>query len=241
MYETYYLELEQFPKQMLSEGRTVNVYRDEPGNDGRPISSICWRPDGGHQFAVSYVHVDFYRIPQAPVMAKIWNVENANSALMNLTPPCPMLDLQYNPREISLLAGALASGQVCAFDVRTQTLPTLTSPEHQAHRDVVSRVLFINAKSGMEFFSAGTDGGVKWWDLRNISEPTEELCVDMVKPNELPSMARAKGASALEFEPTIPTRFMVGTEDGEVILGNRKGKTIAEKLPGKVCLSCFNS
>jgi dynein intermediate chain 2 len=43
-------------------------------------------------------------------------------------------------------------------------------------------------------------------------------------------MANALGASCLEYESTIPTRFMVGTEQGKVISCNRKGKTPQEKM-----------
>lgn len=241
MYQTYYVELEQLPKQEQSECRTVNVYHDEPHSRGRPISSICWRPDGRHLFAVTYVQVDFNRISRGPVDAKIWDVDNPNGPLLTLEPPCPILDLQYNPRDVNVLAGALMNGQVAIFDARTPALPSLLCPEHVAHRDAVRSVIFINAKSGMEFFSAGTDGGLKWWDMRNMYQPTDELIVDMVKANEEQSMSRAKSVSAAEFEPTIPTRFMVGTEDGDVIMGNRKGKTLADKLPGKVCLCWFYS
>lgn len=44
------------------------------------------------------------------------------------------------------------------------------------------------------------------------------------------SLSNALGASCLEYEPTIPTRFMVGTEQGVVISCNRKGKTALEKM-----------
>lgn len=46
-------------------------------------------------------------------------------------------------------------------------------------------------------------------------------------------MARAMGASCLEYETTIPTRFMVGTEHGIILSGNRKGKLPLEKIVGK--------
>lgn len=234
MYQTYYSEIEQLPRQENRECRTVNVYRDEPVNNGRPISSICWKPDGGQHFAVSYLQVDFYRNTKSSVLANIWDVENSNSPVTKLVPPCPMLDLQYSPKEPTRLVSALMNGQVAAFDVRSPLAPSHLCPLHVAHRDAVRSVLFSGSKTGMEFFSGGTDGAVKWWDLRNISEPFEELCLDMIKANEEQSMSRAKGVSVLEFEPTIPTRFMVGTEDGAVMCGNRKGKTIVDKIPTKV-------
>ncbi|CAH2291477.1 dynein intermediate chain 2, axonemal [Pelobates cultripes] len=60
-----------------------------------------------------------------------------------------------------------------------------------------------------------------------MSEPTERLVLDITKKG---SLDIALGAISLEFEPTIPTKFMVGTEQGMVISCNRKAKTPAEKI-----------
>jgi hypothetical protein len=61
------------------------------------------------------------------------------------------------------------------------------------------------------------------------------MIIDPVKViGEEPSVKRALGVSCLEYETTIPTRFMCGTEQGLVIGGNRKGKNAVEKLPGRV-------
>ena len=38
------------------------------------------------------------------------------------------------------------------------------------------------------------------------------------------------GGMSLEYEPTMPTKFMVGTEQGSVLLCNRKAKSPGEKI-----------
>ncbi|KAK7901799.1 hypothetical protein WMY93_018568 [Mugilogobius chulae] len=68
---------------------------------------------------------------------------------------------------------------------------------------------------------------VLWWDVRKLSEPTESLVLD---PSREGNMERALGAISLEYEPTMPTKFMVGTEQGVVLSCNRKAKTPAEKI-----------
>ncbi|XP_047239768.1 dynein axonemal intermediate chain 2 isoform X5 [Girardinichthys multiradiatus] len=70
-------------------------------------------------------------------------------------------------------------------------------------------------------------GMVLWWDVRKLSEPTERLVLD---PGREGNLDRALGAISLEFEPTMPTKFMVGTEQGLVVSCNRKAKTAAEKI-----------
>jgi dynein intermediate chain 2 len=42
-----------------------------------------------------------------------------------------------------------------------------------------------------------------WWDIRKLSEPTDTLPLDVSKKGSL------WGALALEYEPTMPTKFMV--------------------------------
>ncbi|CAH0603561.1 unnamed protein product [Chrysodeixis includens] len=237
MYQTYYTEMQPLPDIEHCDCRTVNVFRDVASKRGQPkrsVSSISWQPEGGHKFAVTYVNVDFNRDSLCSLNAYIWDVENATSPETTIVPPCPLLDLQYNPKDINILAGGLMNGQVGAWDKRSPRHPVTLCAPHVAHRDLVRNVLFINAKNGMEFFSAGTDGALKWWDLRHMGEPTEVLILDVIKSaTDQQSMANANGVSVLEFEQTIPTRFMVGTENGLVITGNRKGKTPLEKLPSK--------
>lgn len=234
MYRTYYAEMSSLPPVEKSSCRTVNVYRDAAGGAGRPVSSLCWQPEG-HSFAVSYVDVDFNHNPRAPVESYIWDLENANYPEVIINPPAALLDLQFNPRDHNMLIGGLINGQVGVWDRRRGGSPTVTCAPHVAHRELVRNVLFINSKSGQEFFSGGPDGACKWWDIRNMSEPTDEMIMDVVKSSfDVQSMASANGISVLEYESTIPTRFMVGTENGLVIGGNRKGKTPMEKLPAKV-------
>jgi dynein intermediate chain 2 len=120
------------------------------------------------------------------------------------------------------------NGQVAVWDTRKGSDPVELSVIENSYRDPVHNVLWINSKSGTEFFGSSTDGQVKWWDTRKLSEPTETLILDISKDDQ--TMANALGASCLEYESTIPTRFMVGTEQGKVISCNRKGKTPQEKM-----------
>ncbi|XP_037973783.2 dynein intermediate chain 3, ciliary [Plutella xylostella] len=231
MYQTYYSELPSIPPVEHSSCHTVNVYR-EPGTR-RPVRSLSWQSDGGARLASAHADIDI-RNCRNTQLSYIWDIENANAPELIIKPPQPLLDLQYNPRDQHTLVGGLLNGQVGFWDMRRGGEPTTICPPHVAHRDLVRNVLFINSKTGAEFFSASPDGVVKWWDTRNMNEPTDTMIIDMVKNvTDTQSIDNAIGISALEYEPTIPTRFMVGTETGLVIGGNRKGKTPIEKLPCK--------
>ncbi|KAL1110296.1 hypothetical protein AAG570_008373 [Ranatra chinensis] len=230
IYELYFMDdNEQTDIVEISNSRTVNVFRD-PNSIKRPVSHICWSPDKGTRLAVAHSNLNFQRIQNDQLNhSYIWHTENPNKPELVIDAGVPVVCLEYNPRDINSLIGGLYNGQVAFWDTRKGSEPVDCSDHYQSFRDPVISVLWVNSKSGMEFFSAATDGQVKWWDVRKFSKPLETLILDTTKGEEQ-LLNRALGASCLEYEPTIPTRFMVGTEKGLVICGNRKGKTAGEKL-----------
>ena len=78
---------------------------------------------------------------------------------------------------------------------------------------------------GTECFTTSTDGYIYWWDTRKFVEPSEFLYL-----NKNPKENKPMGGLVLEYEPTMPTKFMVGTEQSVVLSCNRKAKTPADKI-----------
>ena len=58
--------------------------------------------------------------------------------------------------------------------------------------------------------------------VRNFSSPVRQYCMESAhtKNPEFPP-----GINSLSFEPTIPSKFMVGTEQGGVIICRMQAKT----------------
>jgi len=55
---------------------------------------------------------------------------------------------------------------------------------------------------------------VMWWDARKLTEPTEVLILDLSKNEnadepEWAKWARSHGVSCMDYDPSIPIRFMV--------------------------------
>lgn len=69
--------------------------------------------------------------------------------------------------------------------------------------------------------------------MRKMDNPYDRLLLDPIKI-EQPELARAHGVSVLEYEPTIPTKFMVGSEHGMVFNCNKKWKQPTDKILAKV-------
>ncbi|XP_069511224.1 dynein axonemal intermediate chain 2 isoform X2 [Ambystoma mexicanum] len=207
--------------------KTINVFRD-PNEIKRTATTLSWHPDGNQKLAVAYSSLEFQRASKdMSYDSYIWDLENPNKPELTLKPVSPLVCLEYNPKDSHILAGGCYNGQIAYWDTRKGGQPVEISVVEHSHRDPVYRVLWLQSKTGTECFSASTDGQVLWWDIRKMSEPTEKLVLDITKKGNLDN---ALGAISLEFEPTMPTKFMVGTEQGVVISCNRKAKTPAEKI-----------
>ncbi|XP_015125075.1 dynein intermediate chain 2, axonemal [Diachasma alloeum] len=228
IYEQYFQDEEVAPLIQRTFSRTVNVYRDIVPLK-RPITHLSWSPDQGNRLAVSYCDTEFKKSKIFSCNSYIWDIDNPNTPFLTLKPSFPVVTMDYSPKDSNILVSGLMSGQVASWDIRRGTEPVEMSLVENSHRDPCDKALWINSKTGTEFFSASRDGQIKWWDTRKLQAPIESLVIDLVKPEEQ-NIDRATGISALQFESSIGTRFMCGLENGMVISGNRKGKTPGEKI-----------
>ncbi|XP_028284097.1 dynein intermediate chain 2, axonemal, partial [Parambassis ranga] len=229
IYQEYFEEEEEEvdESQEPPSAKTINIFRD-PNEVKRTVSGLSWHPDGGRKLAAAYSCLEFQKTSKdMSVDSYIWDVENPNKPELTLRPGSHLVCLDYNPKDSHTLVGGTYSGQIVYWDTRRGSQPVETSSVEQSHRDPVYKIIWLQSKTGTDAFSASTDGQVLWWDVRKLSEPTERLVLDPAREENLD---RALGAISLEFEATMPTKFMVGTEQGTVISCNRKAKTPAEKI-----------
>ncbi|NXN96412.1 DNAI2 protein, partial [Rhinopomastus cyanomelas] len=202
----------------------------DPNATKRTATHLSWHPNKSKKLAVAYSSLEFQQnVKDMSSESYIWNLENPNKPELVLKPSSPLVCLEYNPKDTHLLVGGCYNGQMAYWDTRKGRLPVEVSTVEFSHRDPVYGVNWLQSKTGTECFSASTDGQVLWWDIRKLAEPTEKLVLDITRKGLLED---ALGAVTLEFEPTMPTKFMVGTEQGIVIACNRKAKTPAEKITG---------
>ncbi|CAB3386532.1 Hypothetical predicted protein [Cloeon dipterum] len=230
IYETYFEPDDSCMQAEPLSARGLNVFQD-PCQLKRPVHHISWAPDGGTRIAVSHCSLIFQQATQVDLSSQtyIWHIEKPNNPDLTLRPPSPIVCLEYNQKDPNILISGFYDGRVACWDTRKGPEPVEMSPLEPSHRDPVHKTLWMNSKTGTEFFSASSDGQIMWWDTRKLSEPSEVLILDPIKGQEQ-SLNRALGAISLEYEHTIPTRFMVGTEMGVVFNCNRKGKTPPEKI-----------
>ncbi|CAL8102283.1 unnamed protein product [Calicophoron daubneyi] len=227
IYEDYFDEIEDNTSEEPPSAKTINILRDM--NDiKRSVTHISWFPDGPSKLAIAYCNTEFQSSsPNTSLESYIWDLNNPNKPELVLKPASSLVCIEYNPKDSHTLVSGCYNGQLAFWDRRKGSQPVEVSPVEQSHRDPTWKVIWIQSKTGTECFSTGTDGQVLWWDVRKMSEPTEKLYLDPTKKQDF---SCAQGAYALEYESTIPTKFMAGTEQGTIISCNRKGKTPAEKI-----------
>eukprot|EP00698_Gefionella_okellyi_P008263 TRINITY_DN2042_c0_g1_i2.p1 TRINITY_DN2042_c0_g1~~TRINITY_DN2042_c0_g1_i2.p1 ORF type:complete len:570 (+),score=116.88 TRINITY_DN2042_c0_g1_i2:49-1758(+) len=207
--------------------KTLTVFRD-PNPQKRTATSISWSLDGGRKLVIAYSVMQFQKMPDGMSLSSyIWDIENPNFPEQELTPPSPLVCLEYNPKDPNVLVGGTYNGLLALFDARTKTstAPSEISPIERSHRDPVYDVFWIASKSGTEFFSVSTDGQVLWWDYRRMGEPMEKMLLEMKgEPGGV------LGGVSLDYDPSTPTKFLVGTEQGIVLMCNKKAKRVEDRI-----------
>jgi len=207
--------------------RTLNVLRD-PSKHKRTANHLSWNADGC-KLAVAYCSMDFTNHDDKSYDSYVWDIDAPNKPTDTLRPlNSPCVTLEYNPKDQHIVLGGCLNGQVCFWDTRKGSKPVDTTPIDISHRDPANSVLWMQTKTGNDCFTASSDGQVFWWDVRKgLHEPVESLILDPTKKLDI---SNALGATVLEYESTMPTKFMVGTEQGSIISCNRKAKTAADKI-----------
>jgi len=94
-----------------------------------------------------------------------------------------------------------------------------------AHWDPVYELAWLQSKTQSECVTVSTDARCIFWDVRQLKEPLDE-CELTDGSKEEP---RRLGGVALEWmQEAGPTKFLVGTEEGTVLLLNKKPKKDVE-------------
>lgn len=210
--------------------KTLTVFRDpqasKMGEQTRSAPYLSWHPDGGRKLCVSYSILDFQKQPKdMPLSSYVWDVNNPNTPEIEMTPGSQMVCGVFNPKDPNVIVSGLYNGQLCYWDSRKSTKAIDTSPIENSHRDPVYDICWLQSKTGSECASCSTDGSTYWWDIRRMGEPVDTLTLQEKNSNVV------LGAVCMEYEPAAgPTKLMVGTEQGTVLLCNRKAKNPADRV-----------
>uniref|UniRef100_A0A674HH09 Dynein axonemal intermediate chain 2 n=1 Tax=Taeniopygia guttata TaxID=59729 RepID=A0A674HH09_TAEGU len=228
IYQEYFEEEEEEEEEEEHpSAKTINVIRD-PNTPRRMATHLSWHPDGNRAVAVAYCSLDFQDSRKDMSSdSYIWDLEKPHIPELSLKPSSPVVTLEYNSKDWHHVLGGCYNGQIVYWDTRKGGLPMEMTPVEFSHRDPVYGACWLPSRTGTECFSGSTDGQVLWWDIRKMSQPSEKLVLDITRQDQLKD---ALGAISLDFAPAMPTKFLVGTEQGIIISCNRDAKTPPEKI-----------
>eukprot|EP01065_Artemidia_motanka_P036281 TRINITY_DN44191_c0_g1_i1.p1 TRINITY_DN44191_c0_g1~~TRINITY_DN44191_c0_g1_i1.p1 ORF type:complete len:608 (+),score=247.86 TRINITY_DN44191_c0_g1_i1:91-1914(+) len=227
--------------------KTVTVFQD-PSQVKRTVAKISWLPDG-KKLAIAYCNTKFQGSTEGMTShSHVWDVNNPNSPEIDLIPQSPLCCLQYSPKDSNIIAGGSYNGVVQLWDVRKaapagsnepkQGKPDAKSIIDDSHKDPVWDLKWLMSKSG-EFLTVSTDGRAFIWDIRELSKPMESETVVLRPPDKINDGGPKGelGGVCIDYDAQVggPSKYMVGTEQGTVLLCNRKGKSPQEKIQ-----NCYN-
>ncbi|XP_039937647.1 dynein axonemal intermediate chain 2 [Hirundo rustica] len=228
IYEEYFEEEEEEEEEEEHpSAKTINVLRD-PNSTKRMATHLSWHPDANRAVAVAYCSLDFQDSRKDMNFdSYIWDLEKPYTPELTLKPSSPVVTLEYNSKDWHHVLGGCYNGQIVYWDTRKGGLPMEMTPVELSHRDPVYGACWLPSRTGTECLSGSTDGQVLWWDIRKLSQPSERLILDITREDQL---GKALGVISLDFAPTMPTKFLVGTEQGIIVSCNRDAKTPPEKI-----------
>ncbi|XP_037956146.1 dynein intermediate chain 3, ciliary, partial [Teleopsis dalmanni] len=238
IYECFFEDL---PKELGAdifekfEARQVNLFHDLV-KPTRPLLTIDWLPTNSHRFLTHYSNTEkissFTFENDEPASGNLfftWDTKDPIKPVVNFDCKEAVCKVLFCPKDDVNMAGGLFSGKICIWESQNGGLPTKICPLEVAHREPVAGLCWVHSKSNSEFYTGSIDGSIKYWDFNNLEDPLQEVLLDP-EPTDDQSRDRAHGCTVLEFEYTIPVRYIIGTDQGFIFVGNRKGITPSEAL-----------
>lgn len=185
-------------------------------------SHLCFSPEVAEHLAVAY-SLKSFPSTESGCPSCVWDINYSQEPLIYLNTASALAQVEFNRKDGFILAAGRMDGVVSIYDTRIGSDAQICSQMEHSHRDYVSDLLWILSKTGTEFFTGSKDGTVMWWDTRNMDAPCESYSL---KSND----EQQHGCTALEFSFSMPSKFMVGTENGLIYSGNKRGTTFAERF-----------
>ncbi|CAE7742446.1 ODA6, partial [Symbiodinium microadriaticum] len=193
------------------------VFRD-PNEVKRTATSINWHPDplAPAKIAVSYSILNFqdsrFMNTRMPHQSYLWDILNPNTPDVELLPPSPLCCLRFNPKNTDTLVGGSYNGLITFYDLRKAAAGAKETTPYSTS---------VIEKSHHD----------PVYDVFWINSKTGNQCV---------SVSTVLGGSSLEYNSEAgPSKYLVGTEQGVVMLVNLKnrkqnnGITVFDQGPGK--------
>lgn len=220
IYEEYF-ENETIKRDTKWEFSVNNIFQDLNAPH-RNVLDMSWEKNST-KFAAVYSPKKGENTVMPSLDSYVWDVENNVTPLYIMKPELPMSVVEFSPFNENLLLSGYISGQIALWDIRANGYAQQLSPVFNSHRNTVTGIKWLKSNQETAFFSGGSDGQLMSWDCRNLSAPTQFIHLDSEK-DHFPNLEQDYSVTCVEYDLSLPYKFMIGTEQGYVLSLNRKYK-----------------
>ncbi|KAK9234590.1 WD40-repeat-containing domain protein, partial [Lipomyces kononenkoae] len=205
---------------------------------GRAVTAIDWSQKHTELFLASYSrNSQSTRDPLGVV--QLWNTHLRDRPEYIFHSQSDVLSCKFSPFHPNLIVGGCYNGQILVWDIRAKSEPVLKSPlTSTGHTHPVYSLEFVGTKNATTIISSSTDGRVCGWNADFLAHPhvSSGLYVMSNDANEYflqevydfklqpPSRTEDLAPTALGFQASDPSYFLVGSEDGNIYTSNRSAR-----------------
>ena len=219
-----------------AEGSLLPLWRfslAEVGCDELEVTGLCWNPVYSDLFAVSYGSYDFYKQPSVGYVC-LFSLKNPSYPEWLCSTVSGVMSVDLHPAHPHMVVCGLYNGCVSVYNLHTMRhgginihQPNyISSANNGKHKDVVWRVSWApdSLEGYLNFFSVSADGLVTQWSLVKTNMTASTILTinfsrTLINIDEsITDYKILDGGRALAFKPDDENVFLVGTEEGEVIL-----------------------
>jgi len=211
--------------------KTQMIFKD-PNNIKRAVTKIAWHPETNDpRIGAAYAMLRFQQMPpNMPKASYIWNLQNPNKPEKTLEAPSPLCTMVFNHKINDIVVGGSYNGSLSFFDQRKGhssgvLKPFETTVLEKSHHDPVYDIYWLTlGKSGSECASTSSDGRLLWWDMKKLGDgPVDELVMESHSEVDGKPTSKIMGGTSLEYSSDhSPIKYLVGTEQGQVLLVNKR-------------------
>ena len=231
IYEQYFAD-DPFDHEIQTPSAKVVTVLADQSPVKRTASHLSWNHDCT-KLAVAYCPTKF----QAPIdgmalESYIWDVNKPITPELALKPSSHIYCLEYHTKDQHLLAGGSRCGTVQYWDTRQPRHIAGRSSIKHSHNDPVFDLRWLSSKTG-ELLTVSTDGKALVWDIKKMDKPIAHDTAHLqARPSEGTGAKWLLGGVSLDYDPLVggPSRYLVGTEQGSILVCNRRGKTPDDKV-----------
>jgi len=214
----------------------------ETGPDvAKNVTSICWNPVYTDLFAVGYGSYEFIEKKQQRKTGLIccYTLKNTSHPEYMFSCESGVMTVAFNKDHPALLCCGMYDGSVAVYDMRKHDgVPIFqsNSPETK-HTEPVWQVYWgkENEKGNINFYSISSDGLVLNWSLAKTELAKENVCTLSLLENtegeeeksedDVGALLGVAGGSCFDFNVHNPHLFVVGTEEGSIMLYSKEYNT----------------